>query len=577
MDIEQYLQEIIDTCKKHLETGEWTKNDAIRYAYVNLGKKLSKSTRFFYSLEKKYGDCGLSVEEMKKIHYADSSYEVTCYVSAKMLKKVFSELGIEAQILQSAVSRPYIMNGETLNIFHSYLVCTGDDDKKYFLSPNSDLVNLKYNFKTEHFANDVPYKLGKEQTYQGEEIKHSTLSDAEIYKIDKKIGYLIPVYDNSQNEPVYVYANDDPNHDIYGKQRKSTDDYLMLNIEKLDNGFLTNLNRIFNTFRNSKGQPVSRFSELTPNQKRIVQTYVLNRSIERVRTYMNIPESNPIIAEELNKLSKETPLNIKEIQNAFKKLIVTNMENHEFLTENKQTNPFIIMSTAISLMSTMDSFPDLSKKVELTQSQKDTLFFRYQDSKKKLAKLFVDPAVVYEYTANKNPSNYFIFSKIRDCFSKDFECEDSKISNYLPNFCTKFGVVEQASYIKKYLRTILKQELPEEKDFSDRILYSTLSEINDKDSFAFLIFVKKADDILNESTYALIYNPKTNQINETNFMKVRTKYKILSKTIMNQLNGTKPDQTEEESSSLGLDEILNITDDLSSGLGLDNGSQPGEE
>ena len=66
MDIEQCIQNIIDTCKQHMSSGAWSKNDSIRYAYVTLGKKLSKSTRFFFSLEHKYGDCGLTVEEMKK-------------------------------------------------------------------------------------------------------------------------------------------------------------------------------------------------------------------------------------------------------------------------------------------------------------------------------------------------------------------------------------------------------------------------------------------------------------------------------------------------------------------------------
>ena len=86
MDIEQYLQNIINTCKQHMSSGEWSKNDAIRYAYVTLGKKLSKSTRFFFSLEQKYGDCGLSVEEMKKIHLADTH---TYFAPAMMIKNIF--------------------------------------------------------------------------------------------------------------------------------------------------------------------------------------------------------------------------------------------------------------------------------------------------------------------------------------------------------------------------------------------------------------------------------------------------------------------------------------------------------
>ena len=563
MDIEQYLQNIINTCKQHMSSGEWSKNDAIRYAYVTLGKKLSKSTRFFFSLEQKYGDCGLSVEEMKKIHLADQSYEVTCYVSAKMLKRIFTAIGIESTILQSATARPYNMNGETLNILHSYLFCTGDDNKKYFLSPNSDLVNLKFGFKTEHFANDVPYFHDGKQTYSGDEVKYSTLSESEIFKIDKKIGYLSQVADISPQKENFVYANDNPNFTVYGKQRNSTDDYLMDNIENLDNGFLNKFNHLFETFRKPNGEHITNFSELAPSQKRILEKYIITRSVELIRKNMNIPEDNKIIKTEIPEILSQPSLDVGKLQTTIKNLIATNLnDKNKALLENNQTHSFITMSTALSLISIIEAFPDKSNISKLSSKEKENLFFRYQQGIKRLAKFFVPPEVIAEYTNNKDASNTFLFNKIISLLTKDFEVETSRECGYLPQFSKDFEIVEQATYLKRYLRTMLKPELPTEKDFTSRIFYSTLSEIDNKDKHAFLIFVKNKDDIINEMTYAIVYDTNINQIYSTNFLKVRSKYNILSKSIMSQLEGGKaciePDI--ETLSDSEIDDILSITE-----------------
>ena len=68
MEIQQLLEQITNTCKENITSGNWSKNEAMRYADISLGKELSKSAKFFFSIEGKYGEHGLSVEEMKQIH-----------------------------------------------------------------------------------------------------------------------------------------------------------------------------------------------------------------------------------------------------------------------------------------------------------------------------------------------------------------------------------------------------------------------------------------------------------------------------------------------------------------------------
>lgn len=245
MEIEEVKNRITNTCKEHMQKGEWGKNEAMRYAYIELGKHISKSAKFFFSCEGKYGDCGLSVADMKNIHFANSGKEVTCYVSAKMLKDIFSDLGIGSEIIQSFMPREYARNGEVLNIYHSYLVCEGDNNKKYFLSPNTDLINVKFNFPLEHFANVVPYLYNGIQTYQGEEIDADSLTPEQLLEIDKKIGYAFPLKNIYDGKTYYVYANNDRAHDVFGKQQVQAEQYLFDQIQTRDRDFLNGYTSLF--------------------------------------------------------------------------------------------------------------------------------------------------------------------------------------------------------------------------------------------------------------------------------------------------------------------------------------------
>ena len=53
-----------------------------------------------------------------------------------------------------------------------------------------------------------------------------------------------------------------------------------------------------------------------------------------------------------------------------------------------------------------------------------------------------------------------------------------------------------------------------------------------------MIYVKSKDNDPNIHSYSMVYNPETNTIDPASIPKIRFKYKILSKTVNAQINGT---------------------------------------
>lgn len=536
MEINELLQQITDTCKQQLTSGNWSKNEAMRYAYITLGKELSKSARFFFSIEGKYGEHGLSVEEMKQIHYAEKGYEVTCYVSAKMLKDIFSKLGIRSSIIQSEFARPYYSEDGVLDIYHSYLLCYGDEGKKYFLSLNSDLVNIKLNAPTEHFGVTIPYIYNGKQTYQGEEIQHEELSSEELLRIDTKIGYAFPVHNMETENDSIVYANvNDPKHDLFGKQ-KLPFDYLVSQLPELDQNFLIGFDELCQSFKYDNGKPKNNFSELSVAELREVEWYIFSRCADLVRKNQNLDSinldrfigifNNPTL--DTKKLQKEASLFLKDLES-----------KSNSSSSHIQTNPFRILSQSIKLITAIENLVEQQKSGNaLSEKERATLRQLFIENKTKVSMLFLPQDVIDMYCGDKNPSNEFLVEKIINCLEEDFECSHSKTSSYRPVISRNMKTVEQAKFLKDYLRTILKLELPTETAFQSRIMFSTLSEIGNPDKNAFMIYVKSNENNPNSHSYSMIYNPESNSINPASILAIRRKYKILSKLVNAQINGS---------------------------------------
>ena len=196
------MNSFLEQLKKEILSGihpNWSKNQKLRYVYMKAGKKLTKDAIFFYSLGEKLGDAGLSYEELKRKYVENGvdENEVICKSTALFLKDIYEELGIETKLMKSdTFQRIYSKDGkEYFDVYHYFLCCTGDDDKKYFLTLSSDLMNIQNNWQTEHFANTITHQLreihGKVNfAYQGDPIQETVMSLEELLALDYSIGLI---------------------------------------------------------------------------------------------------------------------------------------------------------------------------------------------------------------------------------------------------------------------------------------------------------------------------------------------------------------------------------------------------
>ncbi len=185
-------QEIIDGVNPN-----WNLNQRMRYVYMMAGKKLTKNVNFFYGLDKKLGNKSLSYDEIKKI-YLDNKIdynEIICKSVSLFLKDIYEEIGVATKLMKSmAFQRIYDENHqEYFDVYHYFLCCTGEDNKKYFLSLSSDLMNIQNNWQTKHFATTINYfqreiKGQKTVAYHGDMIDESVMSLDELIELDNSIG-----------------------------------------------------------------------------------------------------------------------------------------------------------------------------------------------------------------------------------------------------------------------------------------------------------------------------------------------------------------------------------------------------
>ncbi len=193
-----YLEQV----KKEILSGvnpQWNKDQKLRYVYMKAGKYLTKNAAFFYSLSGKLKEMSLTFEQLKEKYVLNqvSRNEVICKSTSLFLKDIYEELGIEVKLMKSDEYEQIFSEDrkEYLDIYHYFLCCTGENNKKYFLTLSSDLMNIQNNWQTQHFASAMEYHLrevhGKKAVaYQGEPIQETVLSLPELLALDESIGLI---------------------------------------------------------------------------------------------------------------------------------------------------------------------------------------------------------------------------------------------------------------------------------------------------------------------------------------------------------------------------------------------------
>ncbi len=198
-NIESLINEIINGINP-----KWDKLRKMRYVYLELGKRLSKDTDFFFSVDDKLSDLNLSVNEIKDIYESTSGRNgfVICRSAAYLLKRIFDRIGIESQLVRYNRSIHWEKGKDEVTIHHWFLAAK-DEFHTYFMNLSSDLYNIRMGFSTEHFAEGIRYRKEVDgkwvYIYDGPRIKETVLHKEVLRSIDIELGYIKTAYNYDEN------------------------------------------------------------------------------------------------------------------------------------------------------------------------------------------------------------------------------------------------------------------------------------------------------------------------------------------------------------------------------------------
>lgn len=530
MEIQKLMDEIVEKAQFGINKLGWNKDETIRYIYISLGKEISKSTKFFYSVEEKFDENDrLSIEEMKKIHEADFSFEVTCRGSAKMIVEMLQRVGIEAKLMMTVASDKYLEDAESsemYDIYHYFVLCVGEEGKKYFLTLNADLVNIKFGFSTEHFANNISYyvidpKTGdycldqngeKIQYYQGEKVDNSIMPIDKIKEIDKKIGYL-----TNFGEGRYDYV---PDLSYLHKKEMDTKYSDILILEDNYN-FYRGLEELFLKFGKEK------IRDLTRDELIEIEKYICNKSISLIETRLG-SEMTDEVRVKINDLLLQK--DFKSISIEINKFISNISKEKEIDTNESELyqKSFAIGSAMINVLRAIEKLINSESEMEIREDSS-----RYRNCFKTLLKLFADQSYLKDNKGSADRqtfSNKFLYKRLKNLFMYDFECMETTETGYLPDFCS-YGVLQQQNFIKEYLRKIFQGIFADDSEYEKRVLFSSIVLDENLENYCFLIGIYN-DRKPEEHTYFFIYDPLSNTMtDDISALDIMINYKLLSQTV----------------------------------------------
>lgn len=198
---------------------DWPVLYKIRYIYLKMGLYLKKDTDFFFSVDSKLEDQNLSIKELGAIYnnLEGRDGKVICRSASYLLHLAYERAGIKSKMVKSNNNITNVdMDGEHLDVNHWMLAVYDEFDKAYFVTLSSDLPYVQMGMRTKHFGSNIPYiketpNGDNVQVYDGDEIKHTVLTDELLEKIDKEIGYIKMYYpydkENKASESMLNYED----------------------------------------------------------------------------------------------------------------------------------------------------------------------------------------------------------------------------------------------------------------------------------------------------------------------------------------------------------------------------------
>ncbi len=508
-ETEKIIEEIINGIDS-----SYTKNEKIRYVYLELGKRLSKDADFFFSVFNKLDKKNLSVEELKSIYNNENlTKKVVCKSCSKALKTIFDKIGIESQIIKTVKNNTIKDNNSTLDIYHYFVCCKGDDDKNYFLTLSADLGNIQMGYRTKHFANNIPYSIDGQIVYQGGEILNSVMSEQEIESIDKKLGYLKNYYFKKNKGKVV-----------------SELDYNDYGIEIVKKSYFKNNLYYTHLSENTKNQFYRVVQSIPCEYGKIIQ--LNNCNVNDIKKLDLSKWKNNIIVLVNEKILSELNEEINdEDENRLYDCINDNNVDEWMTLMLKIINRIDISKLDIS--SNFNPIILVKKLNDLfTEIEKDDInVYSIRNSILTMAYQFIDPDLILSKNKNDYASNYYI--------AKKFESEMPKLLEL--GVSTDFSVLgysEQTETIEKLLDAVF-QELSIKNSGNMKTYDENLSGVKNRiitsavkdrktDEYAFLFHIIGDS---NDDTYTYLYEPMFNTMSDVDLFSVAEDYIIVTSKI----------------------------------------------
>lgn len=525
------LFEIIFTINSH---GDWCNNAKIRYAYKKLGSLVHKDTWFFYTVKNKL------LNDKKSLRYSDDKvkemletdknfdYAVICKNVANMLKFIFDNTGIKCTIKKTNDAELYDSGNEIIEVFHYFVVAEGDEGKEYFLTLNPDLANIQIGRKTSHFANKVPYMIdrtftnedGKTETrlvqyYEGEELHCDSMTDEQIFELDK-------IIDSELHDFNYLYGDENPYYtdyffklleDAYNNNENyfmdlSYDTQFYVDICNLANGM--SLDEISEELK-----PIDPF-----NNDAVIEDSIYNIPVDRWET---IKQYALVAVLQFFKEKFNVDIDIDkyyalmeekqyaEMTSSFKRFFI------EKVGADKLNNDFRILNPLRKIEKLRDLFINIDIVAYNREEIKDykkvsDYIFKYF---KHVALIFVEDNLLP--TKKDSLSSEYIAYKLYRSLGKILDV------GHITDF-NKMGLAEQITVMKELIKIVLKDVganqdsvplfRPSKSNIENRIFSTVLIDKNDPDHAYYFIMVKKLlnDNSSNNGWKSMIYDFKNNTI-----------------------------------------------------------------
>ena len=456
--MQEELNRIIDYINSRTD---WGKLEKMRFAYIELGKLVHKDVFFFYTIQNNLlngkEEFQYDIDTIDRLVNSTNAfdYKVICKNSADMLKYIYDHVGIECELRKTIKTDLYKSGDKEVVINHYFLVATGDEDKKYIMTLNPDIYNIKINKKTSHFGTKIPYKVNEiitkengekekvlTQVYEGEEINGTPLSIDELKALDEKIGYQ---FINYNGKLVYTDELLDALEKSYKYNTKLLNDGEYFNMVSCDTPFYYD---ICNLLNGKKTLDEILASDKVPTQEELDDSYIdyENLSLDEntltdLKTFilfeviMEIYNRYNLWLDEYTLDDYKDKLDDKQYDKMLE-LFIANFSNKNY-TNLGPYNPIMEFKKTILMLKTIDNIIEKGNNID---RQKDI-----QDLRNALSNvlLIFVPEMYLPSTGERLNSSY-ITNKIIKSFEKIFDI------GHIGEF-NKLELPEQIDLIKEIL------------------------------------------------------------------------------------------------------------------------------